>query len=157
MIVPRLVALVALATIVVGPAIAGEPERCSGKLEVCIAMISAKMKASGWVGVELDIDMASGLYRVVKVIPDSPAEGAGFRPGDLFKAVNGTPMSSCKGKSLEEARKLWKPGQLVTYTINRDGVDLELEVTLVPMPANIMARYIGQHTLMHKEDETEAP
>ena len=157
MMVPRLVALVALATIVVGPAIAGEREKCHAKLGDCIAIISAKMKASGWVGVELDIDTASGLYRVVKVIPDSPAEGAGFRPGDLFKAVNGTPMSSSKGKSLEEARKLWKPGQLVTYTINRDGVDHELEVTLVPMPANIMAKYIGQHALMHQKEETEAP
>ena len=51
------------------------------------------LKASGWVGVELRIDEKQGTHTIEKVIPGSPAESAGIRPGDLLVAINGVPVS----------------------------------------------------------------
>jgi hypothetical protein len=51
--------------------------------------------------------------------------------------------------ALMAARKEWKPGQSVSYTIKREGVDREIRLTLAPMPADVMARWIGEHMKEH--------
>ena len=35
----------------------------------------------------------------------------------------------------------------------RDGADRELAITLAPMPADVLAAYIGQHMLDHAQME----
>jgi len=51
--------------------------------------MATRMKNSGWVGVELDVDEKSGVMTVNKVIPGSPAEAAGIQTKDVLYALNG--------------------------------------------------------------------
>jgi hypothetical protein len=46
-------------------------------------------------------------------------------------------------------KKELSPGKSVDYTIKRDGYDRQVTVTLAPMPADVLARYVGQHMLDH--------
>lgn len=142
-----LLALLALA------ARAGEPGKCSYATQDCLNYMATRMKTSGWIGVELEIDEHQGIYRVERVVPDSPAEGAGIRPGDLLYALEGIRLSEANNDKLAKVKKNWKPGQTVHYTIRRDGANVQVTLTLAPMPADIVARQIGQHMLLHAAAE----
>jgi C-terminal processing protease CtpA/Prc len=133
------------------PLIAGEGQEqsCQGKLEECLEYLANKMKSSGWVGVELQIDVAKGTYTVQKVLEESPAEAAGIRVGDMLVAVNGRPIAEFREKMLAGETDCWKPGQSVNYTIKRGEVDRHIRLILAPMPAELLARYIGEHIHMH--------
>ncbi len=140
--------LVALA-VVATPALAGEYAKCHETTQGCLDHMSSMMKNSGWVGLELDSDDASGGYKVLKVVPGSPAESAGIQPDDVLYALNGVKISKDNHEALAKARKEWQPGQSVTYTIKRNGADREVTLTLAPMPADVLAKWIGQHMLEH--------
>ncbi len=45
----------------------------------------------------------------------------------------------------------WVPGQEITYTITRDGSNREVNLTLAPMPADVLAKWIGQHMMDHAQ------
>jgi hypothetical protein len=47
----------------------------------------------------------------------------------------------------------WAPGQEITYTIKRVGEDREVQLTLAPMPADVLAQWIGHHMLEHAQTE----
>ena len=128
---------------------AGEESRCDGKLEDCLEYLANKMKSSGWVGVELEIDEEKGIHTVVKVLEESPAEAAGIQVGDRLVTVNGSPIAEFRKGMLSGRSDSWKPGQSVTYTIKRGEVDRTIRLILAPMPAEVLARYIGEHIQMH--------
>jgi C-terminal processing protease CtpA/Prc len=130
-------------------ALAGDHKKCTMSTQDCLDHMAAKMKTYGWVGVELDQDDTTGALTVSKVIPGSPAEGAGLQPGDVLDALNGVPIRKENDTALEKARKEWKPGQTVTYTVKRAGSERQVTLTLAPMPADVLAHYIGQHMLEH--------
>ena len=127
----------------------GEKSRCDGKLEDCLEYLANKMKSSGWVGVELEIDEEKGTYTVVMVLEESPAEAAGIQVGDRLLSVNGSPIAEFRQEMLSGKCNSWKPGQSVTYTIKRGEVDRTIRLILAPMPAEVLARYIGEHIQMH--------
>lgn len=136
------------------PVLAGESgKNCPYKTQDCLDGMALKMKTSGWVGVELDMDDAKGAPVVLKVVSGSPAEAAGIQPGDVLYALNGVRISKENDPALAKVRKEWKPGQSVTYTIKRNGADREVSLTLAPMPADVLARYIGEHMLAHVNTE----
>jgi len=138
------------------PAAAGESysgKKCPEPTQVCLDHMATRMKNSGWVGVELDVDEKSGVMTVNKVIPGSPAEAAGIQTKDVLYALNGVRIAKENDSELMKARKEWKPGQAVTYTIKRNGTDRQVTLTLAPMPADVLARYIGQHMLEHANVE----
>jgi C-terminal processing protease CtpA/Prc len=113
--------------------------------------MSINLKTTGWVGIEFDdVFEPGGGYKILKVVKGSPAEKAGLRPGDILYALNGVVFTKQNRGAVAEARKEWKPGQSVTYTIKREGVDREITLTLAPMPADVMARWIGEHMKMHE-------
>ena len=147
---PALVAVVVLAG---GATLAQSPEKCDGELEQCIKYIAEKLKASGWVGVELERREEDGDFEIVKVIPHSPAKKAGIRKGDILRAINDMSLCELQGKTLAEARLKWTPGVSLTYTIERGGEDRQIKITLEAMPAPVLARYIGEHILLHVTDE----
>lgn len=147
------VAVVALAT---GFAVAGEYEKCTASTQECLNMMAAKMKNSGWVGIEMDREEETGKLTVVKVIPGSPAQDAGIQPGDVLHALYGIEIAPGNEEKLMKARKEWKPGQSVEYTIKRDGEDRQVQLTLAPMPADVLAQWIGQHMLEHAAVEVAA-
>ena len=144
-----LIAYALLLVLLAWAALAGEPGKCSYATQDCLNAMTAKMKTSGWIGVELDIDEDKGTYRVSSVVPGSPAEGAGIRPGDLLYALEGIRLNDTNSEKLAHVKKNWRPGQTVHYTIRRDGADVPVTLTLAPWPADLVARQIGQHMLMH--------
>ncbi len=149
-----LAAIVAVAAIT--SASAGEHKRCSAKTQDCLDIMSTKMKTSGWVGLELDWDQSKSSQVVTKVIPGSPAESAGIQIGDVLYALNGVRISPDNDEAIAKARKGWKPGESVRYTIKRNGTDREVNLTLAPMPADVLARIIGEHMLEHVSNDVAA-
>ena len=134
-------------------AAAGEHKKCPAKTQDCLDRMSTKMKTSGWVGLELDWDQTKGSQVVTKVVPGSPAESAGIQIGDVLYALNGVRNTPDNGEALAKARKEWKPGESVRYTIKRNGTDREVNLTLAPMPADVLARLIGEHMLEHVSND----
>jgi C-terminal processing protease CtpA/Prc len=153
-----LVAIVLGGAVATGPTVAGDhAKKCTMPLQECLDRMSATLKTTGWVGIEFDNSVVSeGGYQIYKVIPGSPAEKAGLQPGDILYALNGVRLAKENSAALEKARKGWKPGQSVTYTIKRAGVDREIALTLAPMPADVMARWIGEHMKEHEAAERGA-
>jgi C-terminal processing protease CtpA/Prc len=131
-------------------------KKCSYGTQECLDHMAAKMKTGAWVGVELEHDEATGALTVKKVVPGSPAEASGIQPGDQLAAVNGIPINNKNEDALAKAKKEWKPGQNVNYTIKRNGQERQITVTLAAMPAEILARFIGQHMLEHATVEVAA-
>jgi len=56
---------------------------------------------------------------VAEVMPDSPADGAGLRPGDIVMRVNGERVHA--SDDLREALRHLKPGDRVRLTVLREG------------------------------------
>jgi C-terminal processing protease CtpA/Prc len=169
------IALVALLLIATGPLLlAGEGKDCEGHADAakaamhasatkctystqeCLDHMAARLKSSGWVGLELEKDEATGLMTIQRVIPGSPAEGAGLQPGDVLFALNGVEINDQNEDALKAAKKDWKPGQQVNYTLKRNGQERKATLTLAPMPADVLAKFIGQHMLEHATTEVAA-
>ena len=128
-----------------GTALAGERHaRCSEDTQACLDRLNSKLKAKGWLGVELDKTERGG-YEVTVVTADSPAEAAGFRAGDVLVALNGVAISAENKEALGKIKKNLGPGKAATYTVKRAGAKKQLAVTLGHMPGEMIAAWIGQH------------
>jgi C-terminal processing protease CtpA/Prc len=150
--------LVAIVILAVVPAFAGhggDHAKCKYSTQDCLDHMANKMKNSGWVGVELETENAEG-YEVKQVVPGSPAEAAGIQAGDILVALNGVRISDDNEEALTKARKEWKPGQTVTYTIKRNGSERQVTLTLGTWPADALAKMIGEHMLEHANGENVA-
>ncbi|NNE85241.1 MAG: RIP metalloprotease [Alphaproteobacteria bacterium] len=64
--------------------------------------------------------------RITEVLPDTPAEAAGFQEGDLFVEVAGR-----KVERFEEVQLIISlhPGLTITVIVERDGAEIPIEVT----------------------------
>lgn len=152
---PVLAAMTIALAASMAPAAAGESgHKCTYPIQECLDHMSARLKSSGWVGIEFDDSCVP--YKIMRVVPGSPAENAGLMAGDFLYALNGVPLGKENEAALAKARKEWKPGQSVTYTIRREGVDREITLTLAPMPADVMAKWIGDHMMQHVASERTA-
>ncbi|HEX3558479.1 MAG TPA: DegQ family serine endoprotease [Pyrinomonadaceae bacterium] len=69
---------------------------------------------------------------VNEVQPGSPAAGAGVRRGDVIVAFNGAPVGDYNSFRNMVART--QPGTPVTFTVLRDGRELQLRATLAELP-----------------------
>jgi S1-C subfamily serine protease len=65
---------------------------------------------------------------VTEVRPNSPAAHADLRTGDQVGAIDGTPVTNMS--SLSARIQLHRPGDTVTLTIQRDGTEKDVQVTL---------------------------
>ena len=68
------------------------------------------------------------------VFPDSPAEAAGLREGDIITAVEGEQIGLGVDLSLMMLR--YTPGDTITLSVLRDSSTSEVEVTLGTLPEN---------------------
>jgi predicted metalloprotease with PDZ domain len=70
---------------------------------------------------------------VLAVVPESPADGAGLREGDLILAVDDEAVS--RETPLVGLIAAHRPGDVVALTVERDGREREIEVELSEWPA----------------------
>lgn len=81
---------------------------------------------------KLDYDYGAhvvfGTKDAPSVIPDSPADHAGIKPGDIILEIDGQRIDSDHSLSMLLSRHA--PGDTVTLKIARDGKEMELQVTL---------------------------
>lgn len=78
---------------------------------------------------------------VVEVLPDTPAESAGLRVGDLIVAIDRTPIDS--DHPLPEIVSQYEPGDLVTVQFLRAGERTRVRVKLDEHPDNPGQAYLG--------------
>jgi S1-C subfamily serine protease len=83
-----------------------------------------------WLGVMVTHDRDGA--RILQVLPNSPAEEAGLRPGDRITAVDGEPVDD--RHPLPDALRRHRPGETVHLTVIRDGEERTLSVTLGRAP-----------------------
>jgi S1-C subfamily serine protease len=139
------------------PALAGEyGKKCTASTQECLDKMAGKLKSTGWIGVELDKEKVPGQYLVTRIFPGSPAEASGIQEGDVLYALNGIVISDENKEALHKAKKDWAPGQKVTYTIKRGGQEKQVALALAPMPADVIARYVGEHMLEHATTDVAA-
>lgn len=140
----------ALSIVLATTAFAGEGhKKCSASTQECLDKMAGSLKTTGWVGIEMEVDKEAEKYRVTKVIPGSPAQESGMQPGDILFAMYGIELSDENKDKITKARKEWEPGQKVTYTVRRDGRNRDVSLTLAPMPADVLASWIGRHMMDH--------
>jgi serine protease Do len=101
----------------------------------------------GFLGVQIG-DLDEGLAEAMKapdlngalveeVIPESPAEVAGLRHGDVVRSVDGQQIED--SKTLQQLIAHKKPGQSVKLSILREGQPMEVVVELVKFPVKLAA------------------
>lgn len=128
-------------------------KKCSYTTQECLNYMAVRLKDSGWIGIEYDPEKGNEISRV---IPGSPAEKAGLTPGDRLVALNGVEIKPGNQDALAKARKEWTPGQTVHYTVKHGDAARKVDITLAAWPADVLARYIGEHMLQHAEDDRAA-
>lgn len=74
------------------------------------------------IGATAEVAYENGGYRVMSVLPDSPALEAGIKPGDIITAADGVPMSPEVDPRIPITGEEGTP---LTLTVNRDGQVLE--------------------------------
>jgi S1-C subfamily serine protease len=82
---------------------------------------------------------------ISQVVEDSPADQAGLQEGDMIVKVNGDEISP--DSSLADMIGAYKPGEVITLLILRDGEELEVEVPLEESPQNDGQAYLGIYYL----------
>lgn len=73
---------------------------------------------------------ADGTIEIIRVYPDSPAEAAGLRAGDVILSVDGEAVSGADGRSYNDAvnRMRGEDGTPVALSVLRDGETLTFTV-----------------------------
>ena len=80
-------------------------------------------------GIGAYVDTTGEFLTVTSPMPDSPAEKAGLKPGDMIIAVDGDDMTGIDG-SLVLRRVLGPAGSKVILTIAREGEEKPFDVTI---------------------------
>lgn len=146
------VGYIIVAVALAAPLMAGEGERCTASTQDCLNYMKAYMHDRGWVGIEYDEEKNT----VLRVFDNSPAQQVGFRKGDVMVAINGIDINDQNADALEKIKQNeMKPGNRMTYTVARAGMKKNLEVTLVELPDEIIAQWVGRHMLEAHADEIQ--
>lgn len=78
-------------------------------------------------------DAEGGGASITRVSPDSPAEAAGFMPGDVVSLAAGQPVKRAAELGAEIRRHSW--GAWLPFSVMRDGEAMEIVVKLPPAPS----------------------
>lgn len=102
----------------------------SGVWQLPAAIVRAQTEGKAWLGVSV-ADTKDGVT-VRSVVPGSPADEAGLRPGDVIEAVDGTVIETAE--QLVEVIGDHAPGDEIVLTISWRGDAREVTVTLGTQP-----------------------
>ena len=117
-----------------------EQVRDEGQVQMVSSQDTAVAVALGALGHKV-----TSALEVTLISPGSPADGA-LAVRDIFRKVNGKPLSSDLKTASEELRaaiKATPPGQQVTLTVLRDGKEVDVPVT----PEEPSAKLFGLVTM----------
>ena len=150
--------LVAVTAILVAPSVfAGDEskkgQQCPNEVEECVRAMKEQFSERGWVGINMEASEEAGGVVLTWVSPNSPAEEAGLKKGDLLTSLNGVPYDEANEEKLKQEYKAFRPGRMATFGIERDGKGQDITVTLEPMPEEILAKWIGEHVLHYHGEE----
>jgi S1-C subfamily serine protease len=116
-------------------ALAGEP-LARPYVGIRYQLVDAKLKAEEG----LDVDngaligpaINSAGEEVPAIEPGSPAEAAGLQDGDVVLVIEGQTIDP--EHPLDALLVSYRPGQTISITIQRDGQEMDVEVTLGTRP-----------------------
>lgn len=91
------------------------------RLGVYLEDATADVADGDWAGTRLGAG-------VTDIVPDSPAQAAGLRAGDVVVAVDGRPTTGAE--ALTARVRALQPDDTVTLVVERDGQAQQVEVTL---------------------------
>jgi len=119
-------------------ALAGEP-LARPYVGIRYVTIDAKVKAEE----RLDVDQGAligpatnaGGETLPAIAPDSPAEAAGLRDGDIVVSIEDQVIDT--EHPLDAVLTSYAPGQTIKITILRDGAEMELSITLGTRPEGL--------------------
>jgi C-terminal processing protease CtpA/Prc len=144
-----MILIVALVLLVGLPLMAGEGhKKCTASTQECLDKIAQKYKGHGWVGIEGD-KKEKNHFTIKKVIPGSPAEAAGLKAGDIVYAMNGVKFGDDNKDKLKQIKKGLAPGEILTYSVKRNGKSKDVAIKLGEVPDEVLAQWVGEHMLQH--------
>jgi hypothetical protein len=130
-------------------------KKCPYSTQECLNTMAQRLKNAGWIGIEYDQELP-GHPKVTRVIPGSPAEKAGLQVGDELVSLNGVDTKDGSEEKMKQARGDWTPGHTAHYVVKRKGELKPIDIVLGTWPADVLARYIGEHMLEHAEADAQA-
>ena len=129
--------------------------KCPYATQDCLNHMASRLQASGWIGIEYEPE-ESGVITVQRVVPGSPAEKAGLAPGDVLYSINGVEIRKGNDEAMKKAKVDYRPGQTIHYIVKRNGAPKPIDIVLGQWPADLLAKYIGEHMLEHAEADALA-
>jgi C-terminal processing protease CtpA/Prc len=140
--------ILVLGCLLVCPALASD-YKCTATTQECLDAMVASYRQQGWIGINLEWVESDTQMEITSVVPDGPADKAGFLAGDRITAMNSVEFKSENKEKLAEVQEMRKPGARFKFTVLRDGKKMEIAVTLGRFPDDIIARAVGYHMLDH--------
>jgi len=107
---------------------------------VALALVAAALVAAttgevppGWLGVSLGDDQRGA--RIDRVLPDSPAAGAGILGGDVVRRAGSRTIRAAR--DLTEAVRRSRPGRSLPLGLERGGTPVEVVAILAARPPDV--------------------
>lgn len=90
-----------------------------------------------------DLDEEYGAL-VIEVVPDSPADEAGLKEGDIIRAVDDAEVN--EDHLLAELIGRYQPGEQIELTVIRDGrrITIDVELGVRPSGSSLEGNYLGE-------------
>jgi C-terminal processing protease CtpA/Prc len=132
------IVLALLGALLTAPPARAAEEKCPLDVATCLEMF-ARARERPWLGIEFEND-STGTPHVHNIVPDSPAEKAGVKPGDVIRRIDGQdPRDWFAGKSG------WETSGQSACSVLRDGKVKDLKFEIRRMPEEMFARIVGVH------------
>ena len=135
-----LVALVALAAAFV---LADESQKCTAPKAECEQKIREFLTGKKFLGV-IFYDSEKGIL-IKSVVPDSPADAAGLRSGDLVVEVNGQNTSNGNVKLFKKLIEGSREKGIVDMKVRRGATKVDVEAKLTDISEEQIQQIIAEH------------